>query len=56
MILKIAKNLFLNTRLIFPVDGEEVKEKEILVVLRVKHKICYWEKKALILEAFCLEN
>ena len=35
---------FLNTGLIFPVDGEEVKEKEILVLLRLRHKISYWEK------------
>lgn len=58
MILKIPKYFFFFfLSLVAPlVDGEDVKEKEIQVMIRLRHKICFWEKKALILQTVCLEK
>lgn len=56
MILKIPKYFFFLSLVTPLLDGEDVKEKEIQVMMRLRHKICFWEKKALILQTLCLKN
>lgn len=56
MILKIPKKFFLMSLVSLLVDREEIKEKRIQVMMRLRHKIYFWEKKALILQTHCLEN
>lgn len=55
MILKIQKYFFFN-EFAPVVDGEDVIEKEIQMMMRLRHEICFWENKALMPQTLCLEN
>lgn len=43
MILKIQKYFFKMSLVAPMVDGEDVKEKGIQVMMKLRHKICFWE-------------